>query len=166
MLNQLDLKNSLVTVGIGEMKISRNMKDVIVTYALGSCIALTLYDPLERTGGMIHCKLPKPGGNIHSACNPAIFVNPGVLHLYQSLVNLGVDSRRLIAKIFGCANVIDNHGIFNIGEQNYVEMVTILGSLNIQIKTSRVGGTTPRTVYLHLAEGKTIVRSRNHSETV
>ncbi len=47
-----------LTVGISDMKISRNPQDFLVTYSLGSCVGLTLYDPSVRLGGMIHCMLP------------------------------------------------------------------------------------------------------------
>ena len=49
---------SNITVDISDMKIARNPEDVIVTYSLGSCVGLTLYDPIAGVGGMIHCMLP------------------------------------------------------------------------------------------------------------
>ena len=47
-----------ITVDISGMRISETPDDVLVTYSLGSCVGLTLYDPVAKVGGMIHCMLP------------------------------------------------------------------------------------------------------------
>ncbi len=46
------------TIGISEMRVSNQPDDVLVTYSLGSCIGVTIYDPIVHVGGMIHCMLP------------------------------------------------------------------------------------------------------------
>ena len=45
-------------VGVADMKVSRACADVLVTYSLGSCVGVTMYDPRIRVGGLIHCMLP------------------------------------------------------------------------------------------------------------
>ena len=45
-------------VGIGDCKLSTDPESNLVTYGLGSCIGITLYDPLTRVGGMLHYMLP------------------------------------------------------------------------------------------------------------
>ena len=44
-------------VGIGDMKFSRG-EGRIITYALGSCIGITFYDPVTRLGALLHIMLP------------------------------------------------------------------------------------------------------------
>ena len=44
-------------VGIGDMKLTRN-EGTIITYALGSCIGITFYDPQLRLGALLHIMLP------------------------------------------------------------------------------------------------------------
>lgn len=46
------------TVDISAMVVTDKADDVLVTYSLGSCIGVALYDPEACVGGMIHCMLP------------------------------------------------------------------------------------------------------------
>ena len=48
----------LVVVGLGKMKVSGSEEETLITYSLGSCIGLSLYDPVARVGGLVHCMLP------------------------------------------------------------------------------------------------------------
>ena len=48
----------MLTVDISDMKVSTNPEEILVTYSLGSCVGVVLYDPVVRVGGMIHCMLP------------------------------------------------------------------------------------------------------------
>jgi len=49
---------SELIVGISDLKVSKNPGDVLITYALGSCIAVAVYDPKARVGGLLHFMLP------------------------------------------------------------------------------------------------------------
>ncbi|GEM_PF-1414398 len=42
------------TVGISEMIVSNDINDSIINYSLGSCLGVTIYDPVAKVGGMIH----------------------------------------------------------------------------------------------------------------
>ena len=44
-------------VGIGDMKFTRG-DSTIITYALGSCIGITFYDPFLKLGCLLHIMLP------------------------------------------------------------------------------------------------------------
>ena len=48
-----------IIVGIGEMAVADRPDDVIVTYALGSCVAVCLFDPAARVAAMLHFLLPE-----------------------------------------------------------------------------------------------------------
>ena len=52
---------STVTVEISDLKVSAKPDDVLITYALGSCIAVIVHDPLRKVGGMITtcCRSPR-----------------------------------------------------------------------------------------------------------
>ncbi len=45
-------------VGIGEWIVSNDPREAIKTFALGSCVAVVIYDVRLRVGGMIHIALP------------------------------------------------------------------------------------------------------------
>ena len=50
-----------IRIGIGDYGASRTYGDKLITYALGSCVALVLTDPRSGVTGMAHIALPKPG---------------------------------------------------------------------------------------------------------
>ena len=54
------MRNNEVKIGIGDMKVLRQ-EGTLITYALGSCIGITLYDPVIKLGGLLHVMLPKAG---------------------------------------------------------------------------------------------------------
>ena len=56
-----------LVVGIGELAVSQSPEDVIVTHALGSCIAVCLWDPAVRVAGLVHFLLPEAKLNMERA---------------------------------------------------------------------------------------------------
>lgn len=149
------------TVGISEMKVSTVPEDVLVTYSLGSCVGLTLYDPVVGIGGLIHCMLPLSKIDpAKAASNPAMFTDTGVPALLQAMLNLGASKRRLIAKVAGAAALMDEKGMFKIGERNFTVLRKILWKNDILIAAEETGGTIARTLYLYMDTGKTIIKSQ------
>lgn len=142
------------------MAISDDPEDVLVTYSLGSCIGLSLYDPDACVGGMIHCMLPLSRIDpVKAQASPAMFTDTGVPALLQGMLNRGARKRNLIAKLAGAAKLLDENGTFKIGERNYTVMRKILWKNDILIAAEDVGGTIARTMYLHMGDGRTVLRS-------
>ena len=48
-----------LVVGIADLQMTADPKAHLVTYALGSCIGVTIFDPVARVGGMLHLMLPQ-----------------------------------------------------------------------------------------------------------
>ena len=150
----------LQVVGISDMKTSANGEDVLVTYSLGSCVGVALYDPVARIGGMVHCMLPTSKSDPEKAqANPYMFTDTGVAVLLQEIYNMGARRDRIVAKVAGASNLLDDKGLFKIGERNYTVLRKILWKNEILIKSEDVGGTKARTLYLHIADGTTLVKS-------
>jgi chemotaxis protein CheD len=148
------------TVGISEMMISNQPGDVLVTYSLGSCIGVSLYDPIACVGGLIHCMLPLSKiDTVKAQTNPQMFTDTGVPVLIQGMLDIGAIKKRLIAKVAGAACLLDEKGTFKIGERNYVVLRKILWKNDILIAAEDTGGTIARTMYLYLDSGKTVIRS-------
>lgn len=148
------------TVGISEMKVSGQEGDVLVTYSLGSCVGLSLYDPQVKVGGLIHCMLPLSRIDLDKAkANPCMFTDTGVPKLIQAVLDMGGSRRRLIAKVAGAAAPLSDNGVFKIGERNYVVLRKVLWKNDILIAAESVGGTAARTMYLHMDSGKTTIKS-------
>ena len=147
-------------VDIADMIVSNNPDDVLVTYSLGSCIGVTLYDPNAGVGGMIHCMLPMSKIDLAKAeAKPAMFVDAGMPKLLQAVFDLGAQRKNLICKVAGGASLLDDRKMFRIGERNYTVLRKMLWKNEILIKAEDVGGHIARTVYLYMDTGKTTVKS-------
>ena len=148
------------TIGIGEMMVTNKRDDVLVTYSLGSCVGLSLFDPVAGVGGLIHCMLPLSKISPEKAqATPAMFTDIGVPALLQGVFDLGADRGRLQAIVAGAGSLLDEKGLFKIGERNYTVLRKVLWKNNIMIQHEDVGGTAPRTMYLHMSTGQTIIKS-------
>ncbi len=147
-------------VGIADMKVSTSREDVLVTYSLGSCVGLSLYDPVACVGGIVHCMLPlskiDPG---KANGNPLMFTDTGVTVLLQTIFDAGGERRRLVAKAAGCSSVLDDKGLFKIGERNYTVLKKILWKNSIMLAGEDVGGSASRTMSLFMDSGRTTIRS-------
>ena len=151
----------LQSVGISDFKVSGDPEDVIITYSLGSCVGLTLYDPVAGVGGMVHCMLPLSRVNPEKAqLNPAMFTDTGVQLLIQSVYDQGAKRDRLIAKVAGGAQLLDHKHIFRIGERNYTVLRKVLWKNNILIKSEEVGGAKSRTMLLYMKDGRTTIKNK------
>ena len=148
-----------VTVGISEMKISSQPAETLITYSLGSCVGLALYDSEARIGGLIHSMLPFSKIDPEKAKRlPCMFVDTGVPALLQAMFDLGAQKRTLVAKVAGGSAIMDEKGIFNIGERNYTVLRKLLWKNNILVSGEDVGGALPRTMSLQMETGKTILK--------
>ncbi len=157
----------MYTVGISEMRVSNNRDDVLVTYSLGSCVGVVLYDPVACVGGMVHCMLPSSAIDPAKAhATPGMFVDTGVPALIRAVLDMrNADgstavASRLIAKVAGAASLLDGRGTFNIGERNYIVLRQVLWENHIQVAAEETGGTIARTLYLYMSSGRTMIRSR------
>ncbi|MDI6710340.1 MAG: chemotaxis protein CheD [Thermoanaerobacterales bacterium] len=149
-----------IHVGIGEYKIAF-APHVLVTLGLGSCVGVTLYDPVMKCGGLLHVMLPD--STAYSRINkPARYADLGVPMLLDELKKLGARRERLEAKLAGGAQMFsgaDRQFILNIGQRN-VEMVRLmLARLKLRVKGEEVGGNVGRTMYLDTATGLVTIRS-------
>lgn len=144
------------TVGVAQMKTSRDPEAIIVTHALGSCLGITLYDPVAKVGGMLHVMMPlasiNPGKAEH---NPYMFVDTGVPKLFQETYAAGAARERLVVKVAGGANVNGNgEDRFAIGKRNMVILRKLLWKNGILLTAEEVGGNRPRTMYLEIGSGR------------
>jgi chemotaxis protein CheD len=148
-----------VTVGISEMRISTAPAETLITYSLGSCVGLALYDSVARVGGLVHSMLPFSKIDPEKARRlPCMFVDTGVPALLQAMFDLGAQKRRLVATVAGGSQIMDEQGVFNIGERNYTVLRKLLWKNNILVAGADVGGSTPRTMSLCMETGKTILK--------
>jgi chemotaxis protein CheD len=154
-----------LVVGVAEMKVSSQPAEVLITYSLGSCIGLTLFDPHARVGGLIHCMLPSSSIDPDKArSRPEMFTDTGVVALLVKLLDLGAEKKNLVAKAAGAAKLLDASGIFRIGERNHAVLKKVLEKNGIRLLAEDVGGTSPRTLSLRMETGETFIKCRGREE--
>ena len=149
-------------VDIADLQVSNDPRVTLVTYSLGSCIGVTIWDPQTRVGGMLHYMLPESSLSKDKAkANPAMFADTGVPKLFRAAYELGAVKKRLIVKIAGGSQLLDDNGTFNIGKRNYVMLRKIFWKNGILIDAEDVGGSVSRTVRLNITEGTVTVKNRS-----
>lgn len=150
-----------VTVGISEMRVSNNPADVLITYSLGSCIGVAFYDEAVKVGALIHCMLPLSRIDPQRAqITPCMFADTGVPLALQTMMDLGAEKRRIVAKVAGAARLLDDNDTFRIGERNWIVLRKILWKNDILIAADDVGGSIARTMLLEIDSGRTSIKSR------
>ncbi len=156
-----------LVVGISDMAISTKPDDKLITYSLGSCLGVTVYDPAVTIGGMIHCLLPLSNASKKQPVeNPCMYVNTGVSLLIKMLIRQGAKKDRLIIKAAGGAHMHGRTLLFNIGEKNFATLQKLLRANNMPLAGKDVGGTIPRTCMLDMATGRTSIRTFGQSKDI
>ncbi len=146
-------------VEVGDMKVGEK-GDLLVTYALGSCLGLMVYDPAAQVGGLLHAMLPLSKINPQKAeVNPFMFVDTGVPKLFKAVYDIGGQKPRMVVKAAGCGSPFGKNEIFKIGERNYTVLKKLFGKNSILLASENIGGTESRTVHLDLSTGRTIITS-------
>jgi chemotaxis protein CheD len=155
-----------IVVDIADMKVSKNPEATLITYALGSCIGVVVFDPLARVGGLLHLMLPESQIDPEKAKrSPWMFADTGIPLLFKEAYKLGAEKGRMIVKVAGGSQIMDNTGFFNIGKRNYAAMRKILWRNNVLIKAENVGGLVNRTMRLEMATGQVWLKTSGEGET-
>ena len=148
-----------VVVGISELRVSNVKNDCLVTYALGSCIAVAVYDPLVKVGGLLHFMLPESTLDAEKAReHPGMFADTGIPFLFKSCYKLGAEKKRMVIKVAGGARIMDDMNYFRIGQKNLTALRRIFWKNNVLIDAEDTGEDFNRTVRLEIATGKFLVK--------
>ncbi len=143
-----------VVVGVSDAKVSNDPEAVLATYWLGSCIALAAYDPVRKIGGLLHYQLPTSDLDAERArLRPTMFADTGLAYLLQQMTALGAEKRRLKIKLAGAAQMLTDSNLFDIGRRNHTAIRKLLWQQGLFIQAEAIGGSIPRNLYLHLADG-------------
>lgn len=149
-----------ITVGISEAKVSKSPTDSIITYSLGSCIGVMVWDPALPCAGLLHFQLPS--GTMDAARakeKPCMFGDTGLNQLIKMIQDNGGNPRRLKVKIAGGAKMFEDSGSFDIGKRNHTAIRKAVWQAGLFIDKEDVGGGTARTVTINVADGKVTIRS-------
>ena len=138
---------------------------MLITYALGSCIAMTVYDPAAAVGGMLHYMLPDSSIDpARRSETPYKFADTGIPLMLSKVAELGGMKRRLVVRIAGGAQMMDSAGVFDIGKRNYQALRKILWKVGVLVHAEAVGGAVSRTVRLEIGSGRFWLREAGGTE--
>ena len=143
-----------VVVGVGDMAVSADQGDTLVTYALGSCLGVAAWDRQARVGGLLHFMLPNSTLNPARALErPAMFGDVGLPSFLDQLFQLGATRRHLAVKLAGGAEIIGPDG-FGIGHRNLLLARRLLWRNGLAPESEAVGGRISRSLRLELGTGR------------
>ena len=155
----------LIKVGMADYKVGRS-PSTLISYGLGSCIGVSLYDPQTKIGGLLHIMLPD-STQARASDHPAKFADTGVPLMLNDVIALGASKSRLVAKIaggaqmFAFANATD---IMRVGNRNAEAVKAILQRNGIKIIAEDTGGNYGRTVQIDLSTGVYKVKTIDRGE--
>ena len=152
--------NTVITVGIAAAGIAQSM-DVLVSYALGSCVGVCLYEQQHHIGGMVHILLPykaafPENGNVYK------FADSGITALLNGMLCKGADRRYITAKIAGGAEMFQDILSTSIGKHNVAAVKETLYKLHIPIAAEHTGSNYGRTIWLHCNDGSLKIKTVNN----
>lgn len=158
----------LRVVSISSVLVSSAPEDVLITYSLGSCIGVSVWDPRHQHGGLIHCLLPSAKqGHASESDGPSKYVDTGVAALLQALADKGSALADLQIRVAGGANPLKNGAdSMRIGERNVAMLRKLLWKNGLLIAAERVGGDEPRTMSLEVGTGRVLVKTNENEEVI
>ena len=135
-----------LTIGIADMKMAKG-SGMLVTYALGSCIGICLYDPLIKLAAMIHIMLPL---NMEAGRqNTMKYADTGIRETLKQMEAKGA-----------------SRALGNIGQRNIDSVHLNLKKEGIRLLKEDVGGSVARTLLFDPSNGMACVRCYGRPELI
>lgn len=153
------MESNKITVGIADMKMAKD-SGMLITYALGSCIGICLYDQKIKLAAMVHIMLPlnmEPG-----RANTMKYADTGIRETLKKMEAKGASRSRITAKIAGGAKMFEVSGasaIGNVGLRNAQASKAKLKQLGIPLLAEDTGLNYGRTVELYPATGEFYIKA-------
>jgi len=158
--------NNAINVGMADLKVARS-PDRLATLGLGSCVAICLFEPKLKIGGLAHIMLPD-SSIVKENVNPAKFADTAIPRLIKELEQRGAVRQRLTAKIFGGAHMFAfkaGDDFLDIGARNIETVEAVLKWEGLAIAARNVGGDCGRSILLDLNTGLVYLKIFNHGIT-
>lgn len=148
------------------MKMTQHSGELI-TYALGSCIGICLYDPMIKLAALIHIMLPL---NMETGrTSPMKYADTGIKETLKRMEAMGARRARIVAKIAGGAKMFEmpsGGSLGNIGQRNIESVHMTLKREGIRLLKEDVGGSSARTLWFDAATGQGYIRCYGKPECV
>jgi chemotaxis protein CheD len=155
----------VIRVGIGEFAVSNVPEETLTTVALGSCVAVCLWEPHARVAGLLHFLLPDSSLNqARAQREPAVFADTGIAQLFHAAYALGAQKPRCQVRLVGGAEIgghkpAGGDGVFNVGRRNVIAARGILWRNGVLVEGEDIGGTLPRTLTMSAVDGRVTIKT-------
>jgi chemotaxis protein CheD len=151
-------EGTVITVGIGGLEVSDDPDGLLVTHALGSCIAVIAWDVQRRVGGMLHFQLPASSlAPARARTEPGAFADTGIPLLFETMYARGARKSDIVVKVAG-GGAFHPKGM-DVGQRNQVIMRRILGDAHVGITAEDLGGSKSRTARLYVRTGRVTIQT-------
>jgi chemotaxis protein CheD len=156
----------MTAVNFGELKISRNPAETLVAFSIGSGFAVSIYEPVTHTGGLLNFVLPDSSmlSPSKAQIQPCMFADTGLAAFFSALSEVGAQSENFKVVLAGGAQIIDQTAEFNIGNKNHQAVTTFLKAENLTIQYADTGGFFLRTLRLDMRNGDTVIQAMGQTE--
>jgi chemotaxis protein CheD len=143
-------------VRMGEMAVSRDPGDVLVSLGLGSCIGVALVDSRSGVAGLAHVVLPDSAGRDDKLGR---FADRAVPELLSQIERLGAVRPRVKAVLVGGASMfaLGSAGL-DVGPRNEAAVRDALKAVRVPIAASETGGDRGRTIRVSVESGRVTSR--------
>lgn len=149
-----------IVIGISDLNVTKP-PTTLITYALGSCVGICLYDKQAKVAGLAHIMLPL-STEAKDKSNIMKFSDTATVAMIKKMETLGASRSRLTAKIAGGAQMFaiqSGNESFNIGKRNVIATKKVLNALNIRIIAEDTGLDYGRTIEFSAETGMLKVKS-------
>jgi chemotaxis protein CheD len=154
-------------VGVGGLGVTAVPGGEVKTMALGSCVAVMLWDPIRRLAGMVHVAMPSSKIDRQRALTlPGYFADTGIMALVRGLEGHAWRGERLLVKLAGGAQVLDPNNVFAIGRRNIAAVRQLLDQAELQVTSEELGGNISRTVTLYVDDGRVLISTPEYRDRV
>jgi chemotaxis protein CheD len=151
---------NLVKVGMADLQAS-NHPGILTTLGLGSCVGISLYDPISKIIGMAHIMLPS-STQAKNNLNEAKFADTAIVLLLNNMIKMGARREKIVAKLAGGAQMFSfnqSSDIMRIGARNVAASKEKLEELRIPVISEDTGGNHGRTIELYSNDGRLIIKT-------
>ena len=157
--------SNTIVVGMADLNVAKT-GSALITYGLGSCVGVTLYDPIHRIAGMAHVMLPD-SKTYRGVVNRAKFMDTAIEELLSRMASAGAPRSVLVAKIAGGAHMFGlspESDVIKVGLRNCEMAQLILTKLSIPIKANQTGGKFGRTISIDADTGVLLIKTVGQGE--
>lgn len=151
-------------IGIAQLAVAK-APERLCCLGLGSCVAVFIYDPVTKVGGVLHALLPKAP---KTRPDDTRYADAGIRILHEEMLSQGASERRLWAKLVGGAQMFRDLDLKmgNIGKDNVRQARRTLRSLGIRVVGEDVEGHSGRSAYYSLEDGSVRIKTAFSPERI